>query len=154
MTDWKKTFLEEADKRGSAKAMMSDVVGMPDDKDKEFIRNLVQIHERLTGGLLAYTIKASRTEFEAKSKFATKANIEATVSDESRMTYDFELPNSFVVMVEKYYPTMFRDRKHYAWFKKNLKGLMVRPNDKKDWRIKKATKFFGDSKSEETLWKG
>lgn len=145
-------FLELAAKEGTTKSLMSDVVGMPDEKDKEFIRNLIQIHEKMTNGLLAYTLKQSREEFENYSKFATKGNEDAKVNQGSNMTYDFELPNSFVLLIEKYYPTMFRDRKHFAWFKKNLKGLMVRPNKKKDYRIKDYTTHVGGTRKSGTKY--
>lgn len=122
--------------KGTTKGLMSDVIGMPDAKDEEFIRKLIAIHEQMTGGLLGYTIRESRREWDL-SKYASVHNDDATVNKASSMTYDMELPNSFVILVERYYPTMFRDRRHFRWLKRKLPGLMVKPNAKKaDKRIK------------------
>lgn len=149
-----KRVVELADlavKQGS-KTLMSDAVGMPDEQDEDFIRKLITIHEKMTDNALMRTVKASQQEFKLLSKYANDSN-DATVNKDSRMTYDFELPYSFVQMVEKYYPTMFRDRKHYAWLKKLLKHLMVSPNANKDYRIKKVTTHAGNTRKTETKWR-
>lgn len=123
-------FLTEAAKVGTTKALMSDVVGMPDAEDEEFIQRLITIHEKITGGLLAHTLRESRKEFDAGAKGSLR-NDSALVNKESNMTYDFEFPASFIMLIEKYYPTMFRDVKHYRWFKRKLPNLMIRPNSRK-----------------------
>lgn len=109
---------------------LGDAIGMPDAEDEAFIRNLITIHEKMTGGLLAYTLSEARKEFEAGHKGSVH-NDDARVNKDSGMTYDYEFPNSFVTLMEKHYPTMFRDRAHYHWFKRKLPGLMIRPNTKK-----------------------
>ena len=128
-------FSDFAHKHGTKKALMSDVVGMPDQEDEEFIQKLIQIHEKLTGGALRRTIEHTRMEFDA-GKYGSLRNDDATVNKGSNMTYDFELPNSFVMLIEKYYPTMFRDINHYRWLKRKLPNLMIRPNNKKSKSVK------------------
>ena len=125
----RKDLIGELGKHGK-QGLMSDVIGMPDAEDEAFIANLIKIHEKMTGGLLAYTVREARREFEAGAKGSMR-NEDATVNKSSNMTYDYEFPASFVAMVERYYPTMFRDREHFRWFKRKLPGLMVRPNSKK-----------------------
>lgn len=114
---------------------MSDAVGMPDAEDEAFIQKLIQIHEKMTGGALRQVLTRSRMEFDA-GKYGNLRNDDATVNKNSRMTYDFELPQSFVMLIEKYYPTMFRDINHYRWLKKKLPNLMIRPNNKKSKSVK------------------
>lgn len=123
-----KILLTEAAKTGSTKTLMSDVVGMPDKKDEEFIEKLIKIHESITGGSLAHVMALARREFDAGAK-GSMFNDGAMVNKESHMTYDFEFPASFVMLIEKHYPTMFRDVKHYRWFKKKLIRYMIRPNN-------------------------
>lgn len=113
---------------------LGDVIGMPDEKDEQFIQNLIAIHEKMTGGLLAHTLREARMEFEVGRKGSLR-NEDATIDKASGRTYDYEFPNSFVVLMEKHYPTMFRDIKHYRWFKRKLPGLMIRPNTK---RVKRS----------------
>lgn len=120
-----KEFMGEASKRGGVK-MMSDVVGMPDHEDEELLRQLISIYEQKTKGLLGYTLREARRQFEV-GKFGSTFNQDATVNKKSNMHYDFEFPESFITVVEKHYPTMFRDKAHYAWFKRKLPGLMIRP---------------------------
>ena len=112
---------------------LGDAIGMPDAEDEAFIQNLITIHEKMTGGLLAHTLREARREFETGAK-GSLLNDTAMVNKRSSMTYDYEFPNSFVVLMEKHYPTMFRDVSHYRWFKKKLPGLMIRPNTKKGSR--------------------
>lgn len=121
-----KEFVGEANKRGSEKLMMSDVVGMPDAEDAALLERLVSMYEEKTGGLLGYTLRQARRGFEA-GRYGSTYNDKAKVSKQTGMTYDFELPESFVNIVEKHWPTMFRDKKHYAWFKRKLPQLMIRP---------------------------
>ena len=128
-------FNEFANLKGTKKALMSDVVGMPDQQDEEFLQKLIQIHEKMTSGALRRVLDHSRREFSA-GKYGNLRNDDAMVNKESNMTYDFELPNSFVMLIEKYYPTMFRDINHYRWLKKKLPGLMIRPNNKKSKSVK------------------
>ncbi len=123
-------FLQEAAKVGTKKHLMSDIVGMPDKEDEDFIARLIVIHEKITNGLLGYTMRQARREFDAGAK-GSVFNDGAIVNKETNMTYDFEFPASFVMLIEKYYPTMFRDIKHYRWFKKKLPHLMIRPNSKR-----------------------
>lgn len=124
-------LFKAAEQAGSTKNLMSDVVGMPDSLDEEFIRKLIAVYEKATGGLLRFTITQARAEFDALNAHKSTFNDEAVVSKDSNMTYDFELPLDFYQLVEKYYPTMFRDRRHFRWFKRKLPGLMIRPNTKK-----------------------
>lgn len=123
-------FQNLARQKGTKKVLMSDVVGMPDQQDEEFIQKLIQMHEKMTGGALRKVLDYGRREFEA-GKYGNLRNDVALVNKGSNMTYDFELPGSFVFLVEKYYPTMFRDVEHYRWFKRKLPGLMIRPNKKR-----------------------
>lgn len=117
---------KEASRLGSDKLLMSDIIGMPDKEDEEILQNLIRIYEQKTNGLLGYTIRQARREFES-GRHGSLLNTSANVNAQSNMRYDYEFPESFVRVVEKHYPTMFRDRAHYAWFKKKLPGLMVRP---------------------------
>lgn len=125
MGSFREDFLDEASKRGSSKTF-SDAMGMPDDEDEEFIRKLIRQYELKSGGLLKFTIQQARKEFES-GKYGSLRNDNAVVNKDTNMKYVFELPQSFVDIIERYYPTMFRDKKHFAWFKKKLPALMVRP---------------------------
>lgn len=121
-----KEFMAEAGKNGGTKNM-AGAVGMPDEEDARLLRELVTIYERKTNGLLGYTIREARREFEV-GRHGQLSNKFAVVNKQSALRYDFELPQSFVIVVEKHWPTIFQDRKHYAWFKKTLTALMIRPN--------------------------
>lgn len=105
---------------------LGDAIGMPDEKDEEFLRELVKQYEKKSGGLLGYTVRQARREFES-GRHGSLRNEKANVNSASNMRYVFELPESFVGLVERYFPTMFREPKHFNWFKKKLPGLMIRP---------------------------
>lgn len=125
-SEFAKEFLAETSKRGDMKSM-ANAVGMPDSEDETLLYQLIEIYERKTGGLLAHTIRNARNEFEV-GNHGLSSNKFAVVNKQSAMRYDFEFPESFVHVIEKHWPTMFQDKKHYAWLKKKLYKLMVRPN--------------------------
>lgn len=117
-------FIKEAAKHGGVKSM-ADVVGMPDQQDEEFLRRLVARYEEKTKGLLGFTVRQARREFES-GRYGRASNVGAVVNKQSNLRYQLELPESFVQIVEHFYPTLFTDKKHFAWFKSKLPGLMIR----------------------------
>lgn len=120
-------LLEEANKNGGIKGM-ADAIGMPDEEDAFLLNRLVSIYESKTNGRIKYTLQQARLRFEI-GKYGSMRNESAKVNSGTDMTYDFELPADFVSLVEKHWPTMFTDKKHYHWFKKKMIGMMIRPNE-------------------------
>lgn len=98
---------------------LADAIGMPDATDKAYITKLILRYEKRYPGLIKSAVD------QAKEETHTKINEFAIIDKHSSRRYLFELPEELIANIEKAYPTMFREKKHFAWFCKNFKGLMI-----------------------------
>ena len=111
----------------------ADAVGMPDEQDYEVLAGIFRSFERKNPGLIQATVKRGRMEYEMGSNRLKKTfdpNQRAITSTDSNMEYVFELPAGLVARIEKTFPTMFRSKKHFGWFKKNFYKLTISGNSK------------------------
>jgi len=114
--------------KGSYKSL-GDAVGMPDDTDKENIRKIIMRFEKKNPGAIPHTISEAKQDMKANSSALHEIKDLGLVEKKSMSSANralvFELPEALVDELEKYIPTLFRDRKHFQWFVKNFKELMV-----------------------------
>jgi len=104
---------------------LGDAVGMPDAADRAFIRKLIAEYERNHPGLIKYTIDAAKKDqLDNSNAFGDKTKF-GLVDAQSSRRHLFELPEQLVMQIEQYYPTIFRDKKHFGWFCRNFKDLML-----------------------------
>lgn len=110
----------------NSKGDVADAVGMPDEKDYETLLKIINNFERKNPGLIAAVLKAGRKDYET-GKFRKNKTFtgRATVNKQSNMTYDFELPIGLYQAIEAVFPSMFKSRKHYRWFKKQFPKLLI-----------------------------
>lgn len=106
-------------KKQEAKTL-GDAVGMPDEVDKENIRAYIRKYDKAQPGKLAFTISSARAEHNS-----ARHDDFNLVNKDSGARHIFELPADFVEGLEEAYPIMFRDKKHFRWFVKNFKELML-----------------------------
>lgn len=104
---------------------LGDAVGMPDAQDRYFIRKLLLRYERSHPGVIKYTIDSAKADQQNNSGGVKDITEFGLVDKHSDRRHIFELPESLVTEIEKYYPTMFREKKHFRWFVKNFKELML-----------------------------
>lgn len=116
-----KEFMQEAGKKGSKKSM-ADIIGMPDEVDKDYIRKLIMKYEKKHPGYIMSARNEAKKEYEAQGGRKQKFG-EVNKSAHGRLI--FELPEELHMQIERAYPTMFRDTKHFHWFVKNFKELLV-----------------------------
>lgn len=112
---------------------IADAVGMPDQTDYETLLKIIQKFERRHPGLINYCIQMGRRDYELgahKKKQIFDRSGRAVISKDSNMAYVFELPGDLVSAIEKVFPTMFRSKKHFQWFKKNFNKLTITGQDK------------------------
>lgn len=109
-------LLSTANQLGGKKNLMSDVVGMPDNEDKANIQLIIDNYEKEFPGQIEDTITLARSF--AKGEFNT-------VDKNSNRRYILELPPMLVGRLEEYIPTIFKDKRHFAWFCKNFKKLTI-----------------------------
>lgn len=98
---------------------VGDAIGMPDNIDKQRIREIIDSFEKKHPG----EIKLHRDEASAHVK-DIKAEY-GVVGKKSARRYALELPEPLHAAMEKYIPTLFRSKKHFGWLKKNFKELFV-----------------------------
>lgn len=108
------------------KGDIADAIGMPDEQDLQVLSRIVKRFERTHPGLIRASLEAGRRDYELgvhrkKQIFTGKA----TVSKESNMVYAMELPTALQMAIEKVFPTMFRSKRHFRWFKKNFIKLTI-----------------------------
>lgn len=117
-------ILDEMSKRG--KSDIADAIGMPDEKDYEVLLKIIQRFEATHPGLIKATLEQGRRDFELGIHGKNKAwTGRATVSKDSNMVYHFELPADLYHAIEAVFPSIFRSKKHFAWFKKNFYKLTI-----------------------------
>lgn len=120
-------FLKAIDNRG--KDDIADVVGMPDDQDLETLRSIIQKFDAKYPGLIKNSLQAGRRDY--KLGVHAKKELwqgEGIISKDSNMTYAMELPANLYFAIEQVFPSMFKSKKHFAWFKKNFRQLTISGN--------------------------
>lgn len=101
---------------------VADIVGLPDDKDKQNILILIKNYEKKNPGKLMYTINEAREQLYSQGHDAEKFGV---VNKGAQGRWMFELPADLAQQIEEAYPFMFRDRKHFDWFKRNFEPIML-----------------------------
>jgi hypothetical protein len=124
MGDFKLDLLGAVTNRG--KADIAEAIGMPDEQDYEVLLKIIQKFEAKHPGLIKATLEAGRQDYyggahRGKGIWTGRT----TVNKDSNMTYVFELPANLYYAIERIFPSMFRSKKHFAWFKKNFYKLTV-----------------------------
>lgn len=107
---------------------IGDAVGMPDDEDKQRIRGIIARYERKHPGEIAFHRDAAKEHLGVGATGSgNKYGLVSAVTGEtnSARRYLFELPPELHEKIEAYMPTIFRSKKHFAWFCKNFKELMI-----------------------------
>lgn len=109
-------------------ADIADAIGMPTEEDYNILASIFSAYERRRPGEIRRHLNQGRRDYEAgihhmKKVFSSTG--EAVVSTDTNLVYEFELPADLVMVIERAFPTMFRSRKHFNWFKKNFKKLTI-----------------------------
>lgn len=123
-------FMDEVNRTGNVKSLVG-AVGMPDKDDWRNIVEMISVYRkesvrRYGFDILTDCIATARREFaEFGGKYESRAPGFNLVNKDSNMRYHFELPGSFVRMIELAYPLMFKDKKHYHWFCRNFAELRI-----------------------------
>lgn len=107
--------------KGHAKTL-GDAIGLPDDVDKERIRRLVLQYERKHPGYIQNAIDEAKAQHALLGDRAVKFG-EVNKGAGGRLL--FELPEPLHKKISDAYPLMFSDKKHFQWFCKNFKELLV-----------------------------
>jgi hypothetical protein len=104
---------------------LGDAVGMPDQKDKDFLRRLILDYNRRYPGLIKNTVDEARKDQRENSNALNDITRFGVVDGQSHRRHLFELPEGLINEIEMQYPTMFREKSHFHWFCKNFKELML-----------------------------
>ena len=105
---------------------IGDAVGMPDQKDKDYIRNIILRFEKNNPSMIKHLIDEARKESSADEEFGLVSGKNQKVGISSNSgRYMMELPEQLHEQIEAYIPTIFRSKKHFAWFCRNFKELML-----------------------------
>lgn len=105
---------------------LGESLGMPDERDRQFIRALLLQYERRHPGLIKTTIQGAKKEvWENSTAFKPKLLQYGVVDNASKRRHLFELPADLIHEIEMQYPTMFREKKHFQWFVQNFKELLI-----------------------------
>lgn len=108
---------------------VADAVGTPDEKDYEMLAHIISTYEKRRPGMIQATLKQGRRDYEAgvhhmKSVFSK--NGDAVISEDTNLIYQMELPADLVQIIETEFPTLFRSKKHFAWFKEKFPVLLIK----------------------------
>lgn len=108
------------------KGDVADAIGMPDDEDYRNLVRIIQRYNRTHPGVLDYTIKTARDEFQ-QGIYANRLvwQGDAVVGKQNNIVYAFELPVELGRAIEEVFPSMFRSKKHLRWFRKNFPRLTI-----------------------------
>lgn len=106
---------------------IGDAVGMPDADDKAHIEKILLAYDKKHPGVIQFHRDAAREQSKAgESEFGLVSGVDKKtgISSDS-LRYMFELPPEVHEKIEEYIPTIFRSKKHFAWFCKEFKYLMI-----------------------------
>jgi hypothetical protein len=118
-------FLKEVAKVAKDKndlKTLADAVGMPDDQDKARIRQILMTFDKKHPGQIFHTVQKAREDFRAQGGDVAKYGL---VNKQASGRTLFELPEALVGEIETEYPTMFREKKHFHWFVRHFKELLI-----------------------------
>lgn len=123
MEDFQKDLLNQVKIQ---KGDIADAIGMPDEQDLLVLTRIVKRFEATHPGLIKASLQSGRRDYELGIKRKNKTwTGKSTVSRESNMVYAMELPAGLQMAIEKIFPTMFRSKRHFAWFKKHFQQLTI-----------------------------
>lgn len=106
---------------------LADAVGMPDEEDKKSIELIISRFERRNPGVIQFHRDAAKEHMGVEhNRFAEMSKV--TGEKNSARRYMMELPPELHMKLEQYIPTLFSSKKHFAWFCKNFKSLLI-PKD-------------------------
>lgn len=118
----KRDNLSEGDRKivdSMSRKDLADVVGMPDEKDRENIVAIIKKYDKHFKGEIEAVYrdaKKNATDHRYVSKFESK---------EGRKRLSISLPTALMREIEEAYPAMFTSPKHFAWFERNFRGLVI-----------------------------
>lgn len=123
MEDFQKDLLSSVQ---TEKGDIADAIGMPDEQDLQVLTRIVKRFEATHPGLIKASLQAGRRDYELGVHRGKKTwTGKATISNKSNMVYAMELPAGLQMAIEKIFPTMFRSKRHFAWFKKHFQQLTI-----------------------------
>lgn len=105
---------------------IGDGVGMPDEIDKTRVERIIAKYEAKNPGMLLALRNDARENSTAGTNdygLITETGKKGISSASQR--YMMELPADLHATLEEYIPTLFRSKKHFSWFCKNFKYLMI-----------------------------
>lgn len=105
---------------------LGEALGNPDSEDKERIRGIILRYEAKHPGEIKFHRDAARARLGVgvgKNEFAEMGAMMGEKNSARR--YLMELPPELHEKIEAYLPTIFRSKKHFAWFCKNFKELLI-----------------------------
>lgn len=101
---------------------IADAVGLPTQWDKENLTKIIQRFERKNPGMIAYTIQEAKKDYQSQG--GNKAKF-GEVNKHAQGRIILELPEELHHQLEKSLPSLFRSKKHLAWFVKHFKNLLI-----------------------------
>lgn len=105
---------------------LGDAVGMPDDTDKENIRKIILKYEKKNPGEIKRILDFAKVHsLAAQNQYGLISEQSKKGISSSGIRYLLELPPKLHEQIEEYIPTIFRDKKHFRWFCKNFKELLI-----------------------------
>lgn len=106
---------------------IGDAVGMPDADDKAHIEKILLAYDKKHPGEIQFQRDMARLHSKAgKSEFGLVSGVDGGLGINSGgLRYILEIPPELHEKIEEYIPTIFRSKKHFAWFCKEFKYLMI-----------------------------
>jgi hypothetical protein len=131
--DPQSSFAEDFNKESATTGLrdLGDAVGMPDEGDWKNIVNMIAVYRKASIAKFGYDkltdciVNAKKEYEELGGKYDSIARGFNLANKQSNMRLHFEFPQDFLLYIEQGYPTLFRSKKHYHWFCKNFKELMI-----------------------------
>jgi hypothetical protein len=103
---------------------LGDALGMPSEADREFLRHLILKFEREHPGEIKAMRDGGRELLKINGAFNGRQKFGVT-GKQANMRMMFNLPPILFGQIERYFPTMFREKKHFHWFCKHFKEMAL-----------------------------
>ena len=102
----------------------ADLVGMPDEADKQNLQFIIDLYDKIHPGEIAMIVRQER-EAERDNGLGGSLDPYLLKNKQSDLRKVIAMPPNLVGTIKESYPTLFKDKKHFSWFVRNFPAFRI-----------------------------
>lgn len=104
---------------------LADNLPAPTKEDKQRIQRIILRYEKKHPGYIQQAIEEARRDQREMHRSGTDVSKFGEVGKQAGQRHLLELPEELHIAITRAYPTMFTSKKHFRWFLKNFRELVI-----------------------------